>query len=519
MGAPSLTRLTPRAFSTGDVSEITLSGSELGIGTIWSSCPGAIEITDITASRMRLRHKAGTLDGDALPGIYALRLFATNGASNLLPFMVDDLPTALAGGTNTTRETAQALAGPCGVEGAVPELGFHWYRLQVTKGQHVTAEVVAARLGSRLDSVLRAVDARGRELASDDDASGLRCESYLAFTPPYSGDCWLELRDVNYGGGDDYFYRLRVGDFPLATAVIPTPGNGGHVAGMELTGPAGGIRKPATAGLGHGVFAAAVRGRAGSSFASGSVDLVHDIVEAETVDSIKKANVVAPPCVVHGRLEKSDDRDVYRLAVRKGEHLMVRAQTRSIGSPCDVALELQSTNGERLAASNINSADEGTLSHTFKEAGVALLVVREINGAFGTGMIYRVGVEPSPAFSLEVDADVVQAKAGGSFDLKIVCSRNGFKEPITLAIPGIDGLSLSNNIIAAGKTNVTLLAHVPGGLMVAAPLRFFVIGRAGSGEAPAVRARTSAAALRKVWPQLIYPPPGFDGWVALGVTQ
>ena len=59
-------------------------------------------------------------------------------------------------------------------------IGYDWFKLRLNKGQRVSLEVVAARLGSKLDSVLRIVNTAGRELARTDDAPGLSGDSYVS---------------------------------------------------------------------------------------------------------------------------------------------------------------------------------------------------------------------------------------------------------------------------------------------------------------------------------------------------
>ena len=47
--------------------------------------------------------------------------------------------------------------------------------------------------------------------------------------------CW-RCSDVRHAGGNEYRYRLRVGSFPLVTAVYPAGGRSGAVMSFELTG-------------------------------------------------------------------------------------------------------------------------------------------------------------------------------------------------------------------------------------------------------------------------------------------
>jgi hypothetical protein len=93
------------------------------------------------------------------------------------------------------------------------------------------ADVMARRLESPLDSMLRLTDANGKELAFNDDyddkGDGLHthhADSYLRFTLPADGAYYVFLGDAQGQGGPEYAYRLRLGtprpDFALR--VVPS---------------------------------------------------------------------------------------------------------------------------------------------------------------------------------------------------------------------------------------------------------------------------------------------------------
>ena len=48
----------------------------------------------------------------------------------------------------------------------------------------------------------------------------------------------IEIKDVQNRGGVDYFYRLHIGDFPLATTALPMAGRRGSKAKINFAGPA-----------------------------------------------------------------------------------------------------------------------------------------------------------------------------------------------------------------------------------------------------------------------------------------
>ncbi len=138
--------------------------------------------------------------------------------SNALPFAVDDLPEAMEKEGNDQRQSAQRVKMPVIVNGRIGRPGdTDWFRFEGKAGEEVVADVMARRLDSPLDSVLRLFDKSGRQLAINDDyddgGSPLQthhADSHIDFKLPANGAYYVELADAQHQGGAEYGYRLRL---------------------------------------------------------------------------------------------------------------------------------------------------------------------------------------------------------------------------------------------------------------------------------------------------------------------
>ncbi len=457
--APEIESIFPLAIRPGVVTELTLSGNDLTEATqLWTSFPAKVE--SLGAGKFRITT-------DAAAGLGAVRVFGSNGVSNLGFVALDPLPGVVEVKTNKTRATAQSVEFGSAVDGRCEELSYDWFKLRATKGQRVPVEVIAACLGSKCDSMLRVLNAEGHELARNDDAPGNSGDSALSFLAPETGDYFIEVRDVNYGGSSAFFYRLRVG---------------GSSLGVARTG----------------------RGT----------------VEKEPNDTPAKATKVSLPGEFSGSFSKPGDRDRYEFTAHKGERMEFLAATRRLGSPCDAVLQLDSADSKRVARSNPSAADEGALTYSFTSNATYRLTVQEATGAHGSNMIYQITVRPAAGFALTLDTDRVNVAPGKTFDLKVTIARGDHKGAIALALENFpDALILTNTVIAEGKSNVTMKVRAPESL---APGTWKTFSIAGSGvrsnDTERVRAST-APALRRPLPLLLHAPPEFDGVIALGVTR
>lgn len=167
----------------------------------------------------------------AAPAVQSISVRNVGRVSNRLPFAVDVLPECPEQEANNTPATAQKISRPAVVNGRMDQPGdVDVFCFAGRAGDQIVAEVLARRLDSAVDSVLKLTDDRGRQLALNDDhedrASGLNthhADSRLFATLPADGNYFVHLNDAQRQGGPDCGYRLRLAaprpDFELR--VVP----------------------------------------------------------------------------------------------------------------------------------------------------------------------------------------------------------------------------------------------------------------------------------------------------------
>lgn len=105
--------------------------------------------------------------------------------------------------------TATTLPLPLAFNGVISEKGdIDFFRFKAKKDEVYDFRVYARALRSPLDSVLAIYDAKGKQLASNDDSGGP--DSYLQFKIPADGEYCLSVTDQIKNGGLDYVYRVEV---------------------------------------------------------------------------------------------------------------------------------------------------------------------------------------------------------------------------------------------------------------------------------------------------------------------
>jgi hypothetical protein len=202
--------------------------------------------TVVELSGWNLPAKRVTFDAkDKLAGIYPLAAGGQQLLSNSVPFQAETLPEILEKEANNTAVSAKRVKLPVIVNGRIRQPG-EWdvFRFDGRAGDRIVAEVYARRLDSPLDSVLKLTDAKGKQLAFNDDApdegEGLEthhADSRILTTLPTTGSYYLYLGDTQQKGGPEYAYRLRISaprpDFELR--VTPSGINAGAGTSVPVT--------------------------------------------------------------------------------------------------------------------------------------------------------------------------------------------------------------------------------------------------------------------------------------------
>ena len=156
----------------------------------------------------------------AMAGVHSFTLPSRGLASNPKPFAIDDLPDTFEREPNNTIRTAQKIKLQHIINGRIDRPDDRdVFQFTGKADQVIALDVMARRLDSPLDSLIKLTDAKGRVLAVNDDfedlAAGLsthHADSNLVVKLPADGVYYIHLTDTARKGGAEYGYRLRVSD-------------------------------------------------------------------------------------------------------------------------------------------------------------------------------------------------------------------------------------------------------------------------------------------------------------------
>ena len=314
-----------------------------------------------------------------------------------------------------------------------------FYRVDCKKGQRLSVEVVAARLGTlhyggMNDPAIRIYDEKGKEIARNDDNSLFAQDPFLSVRIPEAGTYFIDMHQQMDYENRRRHYLMHVGTFARPEIVWPLGGKAGEEVEFSLLGPTGFGPAPNRVALPkqQGSFAnqqGLFEKRYFPLFAEEknaplppSPNRIHvapfdSVFEAKAdhgkPDKAQKIDA-ALPIAINGKIESEGETDWYRITAKKGERYRVRTFAKTLNSELDAKLFFRpadpESNGRKyeeddsdwnahdLVGNSLRWQIQDRLDPIFvfepEEDGEYLLGITDTRRQFGPHHIYRIEFQP-----------------------------------------------------------------------------------------------------------------------------
>jgi hypothetical protein len=536
---PVLEGIQPPGVQAGETVVWTVSGRALaGVERFLISGSGVevVVIGRASDESIRLSVRASA---DALLGFREFRAIGPAGISNLLLFRVDMLPQSLEAEPNDEPAQANPRVIPTAVAGVLVPQDLDRYSFEGRKGQGVTIEVEARRLGSAIVPRARLLGPSGVSLAQSQPMREGGGDCRLSFILPGDGWYLVEVRDALYRGSAAARYRLRIDTGPFATGLFPLGGRRDKpllvtASGGNLTVPwHKTISLPAEPGatVAAGLFA----GPGGSLLAPGRLVAGNGPEIEEPPGSSGTAHQGASMrlpfgATVNGRIDRLGEVDRYSVTVPPEGAVQVEVLAAALGSWLDSVVTLVDGHGNPLAeaddrgipARRAAGLEPGTLDSRLEVevpgGGELVVAISDRFGDGGPEYGYRLFVGPPRgdfAVTLQlggrgsgsspgIDASgACNLRPGTTVSLPLQITSEGRPGPITLRAvglpPGVVADPLTVRIPRAPRGVAAVPVEATLGLRVdseaesgTGSLKILASARIGVGDPKGVTRRASA---------------------------
>ena len=528
---PTINPLTPMGVPRGQALELVVTGTQLASPTGVSLGVAAKVVipTEDKNGQDPAKFKVKIdVPADTPVGWYPFRVATLKGVSNLRVFCVDDVPQLASTGANRSKASAQAVPVPSAVAGAVVAEQGDYYKITVKAGQRLSFDCQARRIGSAIDAQMSVYDAKSmRELAFDNDSPGCHTDPRISYTFKDAGDYLVEVKDVLNRGGPEFFYRVRIGDFPLATTAVPMGAKRGTKAKIGFAGPSvdgvASVDVDVPSDPSINVIWAAPKGAAGLSGwpVPVAVSDLDEVAETEPNNNAKEATRIPAPGAITGRFQKSDDVDFYLFSAKKGQKLTIEAQTLDFYSPTLVYMMIRNAKtAAEVAKSNpaVAPPNDQKIDFTAADDGDFILEVQHLHFAGGPSESYRITLRPpSSGFDVNLVNERFEVAPGGAAAIPVQIVRRGYTGPIELSVTGHPGLSGTASLKAGQNAGLLLVTAKPDVAMGA--YQFRIVAKATVDKQDVVQAAAAKAMVVQSMNGLAYPPMHLASFVSLAVKE
>ena len=186
--------------------------------------PGEKKYADVFGWNLRPNRLPLDAIADPKEGIKERALKYEKTFSNPVAYEVSTLRTIAETEPNDRPDESQKVRLPLVIDGVISQAGdLDFFRFTGKEGDEIVAEIVARRLRSPLDSLLRLIDEQGHVICWNDDFEHKEgflhtdmgeqthhADSYLRATLPKDGDYYVQVADAQGQAGQAYAYRVRI---------------------------------------------------------------------------------------------------------------------------------------------------------------------------------------------------------------------------------------------------------------------------------------------------------------------
>jgi hypothetical protein len=380
---------------------------------------------------------------DAPLGTSYWRLATSQGATAARPFVAGELPEVVEKEIDG-EPIPVAVDLPITINGRIfPREDVDVWSFRATRGQGIRAEVCAARLGSPLEARLEITDADGRKLA--ESLGTPLAEANLSFTPPADGVYQVRIHDINFGGLQNYVYRLSLNFGPHVSAVFPLGGRRGEKTRFELIGH-GLPNSPLDVSLPSGGIKTYMhRFEVGGQLTNNvpiELDDLPEQIECEDNNDLTRAERVAVPSIMNGRIQSRGDVDCFTLTAAKGQGYEFDLRASRLGSPLDGVLTVFDASGKEMLRSDDMAAGNTDPQCRFTapaDGAYTLRIEERLASRGGAAFAYRLRVDSArPDFGLVLASDAINLVRGKEAKLRIdVDALAPVEVPIELRVEGL----------------------------------------------------------------------------------
>lgn len=407
LSAFALNPINPPGGQRGTAVEISLTDENISSFQELITYQPGLTLTDLKVNEADKKLATAILHiaPDAALGGHSLRIRSLHSISYLQTFWVGSFPSFQEAEPNNTFDQAQRVELNTTAQGTIEPEDVDTFIVTLKKGQRLSVEAEAMRLGRSLfDAYVAIIDSKKFELAACDDTPFLKQDPFVSIIAPEDGEYRIVIREAAYEGNGNSQYRLHIGTFPRPSSVYPPGGKPGETLEFTFTGdPTGSFKQtvtlPAVSTPDFSLFPIQNNETAPSAHALIVSPFEHSTQSNTNFDSNAAHSFPTIPSAVDGILDGTATVRWFKFSAKKDQNLDIRVLARSLRSPLDSVINIRSAKGDSLAENDDDGLNPDSLiKWTAPEDGEYFLQIRDQLSRTGPDFVFRIEINDRQPF-------------------------------------------------------------------------------------------------------------------------
>ena len=389
---PELHVIVPRGMQRGTTQLLKFFGVRLNAAEEVFFYDEGISVVSIKTINAKQVEVTVEVSADCRLGEHVAQLRSEHGISDFRSVYVGAMEELEETEPNNDAATAQTLPFNRTINATLLREDVDRFSFELKKGQRLSAEIEAVRLGEFVDPVIELFGPSGTSLAVSDDTPLGGLDGFFTTTAAQDGVYTVVVSDSAFQGSAKSRYRLHVGDFPRPSTVMPA--GGPPESEVELQTDAAGetiqIKTPSVNSFRAGIALSDSAGVTPSPVPFRLSQLKNfNLPEGSEHRSFKTAMPISLPVAINGRMDAKEH--FYRFAAKKGQTWNIQAIAKQIGSPMDPLINVFDDKRKHIIGNDDNSTrPDASIRFVVPKDGDYFLRLRDYLGRAEQKFPYRV---------------------------------------------------------------------------------------------------------------------------------
>ena len=275
-------------------------------------------------------------------GTHYWRVWTSQGIVPAQSFVIGNLPEVIEAEIDGTA-VPEKVDLPVTINGRIfPREDVDLWQFDAVRGQSYTVEVMSSRLGYPLDSRIEVIDPQGESVAQNVDH--FENDSFLRFEAQANGLHHVRIHDSQFGGLQNYVYRLTITNQQVIDHVFPLGGKRGTRVNLQLSGQ----KTPSTT---HPVLLDSTTDVQSVTMPGGQ-QVALEVSDYPEFIFHHSRPIIEFPAVLNGKIAEAGRRESWMVRATEGQTIEFDLRAARLGSNLDSILEIYDMDDVLLASND-----------------------------------------------------------------------------------------------------------------------------------------------------------------------